>query len=61
MSELKQVQLEEFEWFSDPLSSSILDRQDNKQPAVRRSRGQRSQHTDNIPVTHEWSPMIKKR
>lgn len=51
--ELKRAKLEEFQRFSDPLSPSFLDQQDYKQPVVRRSRGQRSQHADNIPVTHE--------
>lgn len=42
---------------NDSLSSSCPDRQEYEQPVPR---GHRSQHTDNIPVTHEWSLMIKR-
>lgn len=55
-----RVDLEEFQWFPDPLWPNIHHQQDNKQAVVMRSGGQRSQHKDNIPVTREWSLMIKK-
>ncbi len=40
-------------------STVILHQQDYKLTVARRSRGQRSQHKDNIPVTRECSLMIK--